>query len=115
MENLLFVAQRVSALVMGPLVLVHLGLIVYAVRGGLRAGEILQRTQGSVAWLAFYGVFVLAVAVHAPIGVRKVLIEWTRLQRKTVNVLCIVFGLVLLALGLRAVMAVGGWFSGSAL
>jgi len=113
MENLLFVAQRVSALVMGPFVLVHLGLILYAVRGGLSAAEILQRTQGSFAWMAFYGVFVVSVAVHAPIGVRKVLIEWTRLGRKTVGALCAVFGLALLALGLRAVIAVGGWLSGA--
>ena len=33
-------AQRLSALIMAPLVLTHLGLMIYAVRGGLSAAEI---------------------------------------------------------------------------
>jgi hypothetical protein len=49
-------------------VVVHLATIVYAMRGGLTAGEILARTQGNVAFLVFYVVFLLAVAIHAPIG-----------------------------------------------
>ena len=77
MEMRLFVVQRASAVVLAPLVLVHLGLMVYAVRGGLTAEEILGRTQGSVGWAIFYGVFVLAASLHAPIGVRNVLREWT--------------------------------------
>ncbi|SAI70899.1 succinate dehydrogenase%2C hydrophobic membrane anchor protein [Bordetella ansorpii] len=111
MENLLFVAQRLSAMVMGPFVLVHLGLILYAVRGGLTAGEILQRTQGNPYWLAFYTLFVVAAAVHAPIGVRNVLVEWTGLGRRAAGLVCTAFGVALLALGLRAVAAVGGWLS----
>jgi fumarate reductase subunit C len=106
MERRLFLAQRLSAMLLAPLVLVHLGLVLVAVRGGLTAAEILGRTQGSAGWALFYGVFVLAVAVHAPIGVRNVLREWTGLPRGTADLIALVFGLVLLVLGLRAVWAV---------
>lgn len=105
---LLFALQRLTALVMAPLVLVHLGLIVYAVRGGLTAGEILARTQGSMGWALFYGLFVVAAAIHAPIGVRAVLREWTGLDPWLVNAATLAFGAVLLGLGLRAVAAVTG-------
>src|SRR6185295_18057948 len=58
-QSLLWVAQRASAAVLALCVLVHLATMIYAVRGGLTAGEILQRTSGSASWAIFYGVFVL--------------------------------------------------------
>jgi fumarate reductase subunit C len=106
MERALFLAQRLSAVLLAPLVLVHLGLVLVAVRDGLTAAEILGRTQGSAGWALFYGAFVLAVSVHAPIGVRNVLRESGRLPRGTVDLVALVLGLVLLTLGLRAVWAV---------
>ena len=72
----LFLAQRASALVLAPLVLIHLGLAIYAIHGGLTAAEILGRTQGSFGWSLFYGLFVVAASIHAPIGLRNVLREW---------------------------------------
>lgn len=101
-----YVAQRASAMVLAPLVLVHLGLIAYAVRGGLSAAEILGRTQGSLFWGAFYGLFVLAAAVHASIGLRTVAAELTGRRGRGLDVAAGVFGLALLALGARAVAAV---------
>jgi fumarate reductase subunit C len=111
MEQRLFALQRLTAMVMAPFVLVHLGVILYAVRGGLTAAEILSRTQGSWIWIPFYSLFVLSVAVHVPIGLRNILVEWARLGRSAASVLCLLFGLVLLAMGLRAVAAVGGFWS----
>ncbi len=108
MERRLFVLQRLTAMVLAPLVLVHLGLVLVAIRGGLTAAEILARTQGSVGWALFYGLFVVTVAVHAPIGLRNVLREWTGLPRGAVDILALGFGGLLLALGLRAVWAVVG-------
>ena len=105
-EATLFALQRLSAKLLAPLVILHLALILYAVHGGLSAAEILGRTQGSVAWGAFYPLFVVAVAVHAPIGVRNVLQEWTRWRGWSVDVASVVLALALLALGLRAVAAV---------
>lgn len=106
METRLFVLQRASAIILAPLVMVHLGLILYAVRGGLTADEILARTHGSIGWALFYAVFVLAASVHAPIGVRNVLEEWTRWRGHSLNVAMLVVALALMATGLRAVWAV---------
>jgi fumarate reductase subunit C len=106
MDRRLFLVQRLSALVLAPLVIVHLGLVIYAIRGGLSAEEILSRTQGSAGWLAFYALFVVAASVHAPIGLRNVLSEWTALPRRAVDAGCLLAGLASLALGLRAVWIV---------
>jgi len=108
MEARLFALQRLTAMVMAPFVLVHVGIILYAVRGGLAAGEILSRTQGNWFWIVFYGLFVLSVSIHVPIGIRNILIEWLRLGRAAASVVGLVFGVALLILGLRAVAAVGG-------
>ena len=108
MEARLFALQRLTAMVMAPFVLVHVGLVIYAVRGGLTAGEILSRTQGNWFWIVFYGLFVVSVAVHVPIGVRNILIEWLRLGRGAASAVGLAFGLGLLILGVRAVAAVGG-------
>ena len=67
----LYILQRLTALIMAPLVLGHLVLMIYAVQGGLSASEILGRTQGSAFWAIFYALFVFAVSVHAAIGVRR--------------------------------------------
>ena len=71
----LYMLQRITALLMAPLVLGHLAVMIYAVQGGLSAAEILGRTQGSIAWLLFYGGFVIAVSVHAAIGLRVIVHE----------------------------------------
>ena len=65
----LYVWQRATAAVMAPLVMVHIAVIFYATRHGMSAADILGRTRGSIAWAAFYGLFVLAVSIHASIGV----------------------------------------------
>jgi fumarate reductase subunit C len=106
MSAVLFAAQRLSAVVLALAVTVHLGTILYAVRGGLTAGEILGRTRGSVAFMLLYVVFVLAVAVHAPIGLRTVLREWTPWRGRSLDFALAGFALLLLALGLAAVYAV---------
>jgi len=101
----LYVWQRLTAAIMAPLVLVHLAVIFYATQKGLSAADILARTRGSIAWAAFYGLFVVAAAVHAPIGLRTVLAEWTPLGSRTRNLVAIAFGILLLVLGLRSVAA----------
>ncbi len=105
-EALLWVAQRASAAVLGVCVLVHLATIVLAVRGGLSAAEILARTQASVAWAVFYAVFVLAVAIHAPIGLRTIAREWLGWRGRSLEVATLAAGLVLAVLGWRAVAGV---------
>jgi len=106
MSAMLFALQRAAAFVLALAVAVHLGTILYAVRGGLTAAEILARTHGNVAFLLFYSLFVIAVAIHAPIGLRNVLREWARWRGFTVDLALALFAILLLALGLRAVIAV---------
>jgi fumarate reductase subunit C len=108
MSALLFAAQRISAMVLAFAVAVHLATILYASHAGLTAGAILARTHGNVGFALFYCLFVVAVAVHAPIGLRNVLREWTRWRGRTLDLALILFALVLLLLGLRAVIAVFG-------
>lgn len=98
--------QRVSAMVLALCVVVHLAVIVYAVRGGLDAAEILQRTQGSWLFGAFYAVFVAACAVHVPIGLARVAEEWLGWQPRTALWMSRAFAVLLAATGLRAVYAV---------
>ena len=108
MESRLFALQRLTAMFMAPFVLVHVIVILYAVRGGLTAAEIMSRTQGSLLWIGFYGLFAVSVAIHVPIGIRNILIEWGRLGRQSASMVSLAFGVLLLVLGLRAVAAVGG-------
>ena len=102
----LYVWQRATAALIAPLVLVHIAVIFYAARQGLSAADILSRTRGSIAWAAFYGLFVAAVSVHAAIGVRNVLAEWSPLGERRAGTCAVAFGLLLAALGLRAIVAV---------
>jgi fumarate reductase subunit C len=87
-------------------VVVHLATVIYAVQGGLSAAEILGRTRGQAGWLAFYSVFVLAVTVHAPIGLRSVLAEWLKWRGRSRDVFLAALAALLAGMGMRAVLAV---------
>ena len=102
----LWAAQRLSAMVLALCVLVHLATLIYAVRGGLSAAEILGRTHGSSGWASFYALFVLAVAMHAPIGLRTIAMEWLGWRGRSLDIAVIAIGIALVVLGLRAVWAV---------
>ena len=84
----------------------HLATILYAVQGGLTAAEILGRTRGNVAWFAFYALFVLAVTVHAPIGLRSIFTEWLGWRGRARDLFLLLFAAVLAWIGMRAVFAV---------
>ena len=101
-DTWLWAAQRISAVVLAVCVLVHIGTIIYATRGGLSAAEILARTRGNGAWLAFYIVFVFAVAVHAPIGLRTIAVEWLGWHGRSRDATLMFFAIALIALGLAA-------------
>jgi fumarate reductase subunit C len=94
--------------VLAVCVLVHLFTVIYAVRNGLSAAEILGRTTGSAGWALFYALFVAAVAVHAPIGLRNVLIETLRWRGPTLDVAMVALAIGLAVAGGRAVYAVVG-------
>jgi fumarate reductase subunit C len=102
----LYLWQRLTAAAMVPLIAVHLAVIFYATRQDLTAADILARTRGSIAWAMFYGIFVAAAAIHAGIGLRNILVEWSRLRARTAGFAAIAFAAVLAALGVRAIAAV---------
>ena len=103
---MLWVAQRASAALLALCVTVHLVTMVYAIRGGLSAAEILSRTKGNLGWLVFYTVFVLAVTVHAPIGLRSVVTEWFGWRGATRDVFLLGLAMLLAVMGMRAVFGV---------
>ena len=98
--------QRVSAMVLAVCVVLHLGGMVWAVRGGLSAAEILARTQGNGLFAAFYALFVLACAVHVPIGLIAIAREWWRWTPAAATWFARVATAMLMVLGLRAVWGV---------
>jgi fumarate reductase subunit C len=102
----LYLLQRATAVIMLPLIVLHIAVIFYATRKGLSAADILGRTRGSFAWGLTYGLFVLAASVHAAIGIRTVALEWVRVRGRAADAIMWATGLALLLLGMRAVAAV---------
>ena len=107
----LWYAQRISAMVLGICVAVHLVIIFYAIRGGITAQEILGRTQGNVLFALFYEIFVIACFVHAPIGMANILQE-TFPKSGIAKPVASALGFFILVLGSAAVVGV---YTGGAL
>jgi fumarate reductase subunit C len=105
-EALLWAAQRASAALLALCVVVHLATMIYAAHTGLSAAQILERTRGNAAWLGFYSVFLLAVVVHVPIGLRAVLSEWLGWRGVSRDAVLAAFAAVLAWLGARAILGV---------
>ena len=102
----LWYAMRISSMVLAVCVLLHIATVIYAVRGGLSAAEILGRTHGNWFFGAFYVVFVVACSVHVPLGLAAIAREWLRVRERMALVFAQVVGLVILLMGLRAVYGV---------
>lgn len=98
-----FVLQRASAAVLAICVVVHLATIIYAVRHQLTAAAIVARMHASAFWPSFYTIFVVAVAIHAPLGFRAIADEWLGLRGRGADVVLALIALVLLGGGLYAV------------
>ena len=107
----LWYAQRISAMILGICVSIHLIIIFYAIRGGLTAEEILGRTQGNLAFAIFYEIFVLACFVHAPIGLANIL-EETFSKGFISKTLSSLLAVLIIILGTTAVIGV---YTGGAL
>ncbi len=102
----LYMLQRIGAMILAPLIVAHIVTMIVAVQGGLSAAEILGRTQGSLWWGLFYGLFVAAASVHAAIGLRTVAFEWLKLKGLALDLFGWIVFAGLLLLGGRAVAAV---------
>lgn len=97
--------QRLSALIMAPLVLLHLVVVIWVSRGELSAADIIDRFQSNWLWPLLYGLFVVAAAIHAPIGFRNILIEWWPGRGPISNFLAGLLFVVLLGMGARMLVA----------
>lgn len=102
----MWAAHRLSALVMAPLVIVHLATMIAAVQNGLTAAEILDRTRGSAVWAAVYLVFVVAASVHGAVGLRSVAREATNWRGPGLDMAAVAVATFLVYLGGRAVLGV---------
>lgn len=98
--------QRVSAMALALCVLIHLAVMIYAVRGGLSAAEILGRTHGSWWFGILYTAFVLACALHVPLGLATIVEEWLGWRGRKIAVGSGLLGIVIAVMGLRAVYGV---------
>lgn len=99
----LFLAQRLTALIMIPLVIGHLIMMIIAVQNGLTEHEILDRSRNNLYFFSFYALFVVSASIHAAIGIRNVLQEHVLISAAVRNGIALFISLSLMALGLRSV------------
>ncbi len=104
----LWYLQRISAAVLALCVIVHLAGILYAMQGGISSAEILARTRGNYVTAAFYLLFVIAAAVHAPIGLARIGEEWLGWRGRSLEMAMLLLCLILLVCGAAAVWGLVG-------
>ncbi len=102
----LFIVQRLSGALLAALMLVHLATVIYAVQGGLSVAEIVARVRGNGFWIAFYGVFAFAAVIHAAIGLRKILTEWTAVHRQVIDAVLALYVIGAVWLSVQAIEAI---------
>jgi fumarate reductase subunit C len=100
----LWLLQRATAALLALAVGVHLVSIILAVRGGLSAAEILERTRGNLPWLLFYAGFAAAAAVHGAIGLRTIAAEWLGWRGRGADLAWCGVAALTAALGIRAAL-----------
>lgn len=102
-EFKLWLAHRLSGMLLGLFVVIHITGMIIAIQGGLSASEILQRTSGNYLLGLFYSLFTLAAATHSVIGLRTVAREVMGWQGIGANLALAVFFLMLCITGISAV------------
>ncbi len=103
MEFKLWLAHRISGMVLGLFVLIHLAGMITVIQGGLSSTEILQRTNGNYALGLYYSFFAVAAAIHSSIGLRTVAREVLGWKGSGANIFLSVFFVSLCAVGISAV------------
>ncbi|QCY09556.1 succinate dehydrogenase [Pseudomonas sp. MPC6] len=102
-EFKLWLLHRVSAMLLGLFVVIHIVGMIIAIQGGLSSAEILQRTSENYVMGVFYSVFTIAAAVHSSIGLRTVAFEVLGWRGAIVNRVLTVFFLMLCVTGISAI------------
>ena len=106
LDLILFVVQRATGAILAILLLVHLITIMFAVQGELTVAEILSRVQSNIAWIAFYGLFIITAVVHSMIGLRNIIAEMTGLSKRAVDLVVTFYAVFSLVLGYEALNAI---------
>jgi succinate dehydrogenase subunit C len=99
----LWLIQRLSGMLVGLFVVIHLVTMILTIQGGLTAREILDRTSGNWPLGVFYGLFATGAAVHGSLGLRTVAQEVIGWRGASLNIAVGSFCILLSALGLAAV------------
>ena len=82
-------AQRLTALIMALLTIGHLAVMIYAVQDGLNVAEISRAFRSLAAFILWR--FVVAVSIHAAIGMRVILFEWLGIKGAVLSALAGVY------------------------
>ena len=72
LEFKLWLAHRLTGMLLGVFVVIHLVGMIIAIQGGLSSAEILSRTQNNYILGIYYCLFTIAAAMHSSIGLRTV-------------------------------------------
>lgn len=97
----LWVVQRVTAMLLALAVVVHLVMIVTAVRGGLSAAEI-RAHPGQHRLAALLRRLALAAGLHGAIGLRNIASETIGLRGRGADLAWLAAGLLTAGFGIRA-------------
>lgn len=103
LEVKLWLAHRITGMALGVFVVIHLITVVSVIEGGLSASEIMQRTSGNLLMGIYYGLFVIAAAVHASIGLRTVAQEVLHWSGSRLDYVMLAFFVLLCAIGMAAI------------
>lgn len=104
LEIKLWLAHRLTGMALGLFVIIHLVTILVVIKGGLSAAEVMERTSRNFIVAIFYGLFVIAAAVHSAIGLRTVAHEVLHWKRSTLNVMTLIFFAFLCVVGIAAII-----------
>ncbi|MFT5720133.1 MAG: fumarate reductase subunit C [Motiliproteus sp.] len=103
LEIKLWLIHRLSAMVLGLFVVIHLVTMIVVIQGGLSSEEIMTRTQGSYLIGSFYLAFIIAAALHGSIGLRTVAQEVIGWKGTSLNVAAAGFCVLLCIIGFSAI------------
>lgn len=104
LEIKLWLAHRLSAMALGLFVVIHLITMIVVIQGGLSAAEIMERTSSNILVALFYGLFVIASAIHGSIGLRTVAQEVLSWRGASLDLVIFIFFALLCVMGLVAII-----------
>lgn len=103
LEVKLWLAHRLTGMALGLFVVIHLITMIVVIQRGLSADEIMARTSSNLLVVIFYGLFVIAAAIHGSIGLRTVAQEVLKWRGASLNLIVLLFCGLLCVMGMAAI------------